>query len=74
MDQYDKQYMFDAPVKLDTVDNLFDLDWTYVKKSLISGRKHDTHATVPHDMAKSEYLATHMLTASITPVGYSMLQ
>ena len=74
LDQYEKQYMFGAPVELDTVENVFDLVWTYVKKSLISRRKHDAHVTVPHDMAKYEYLATHMQTALVTQVlGYSML-
>ena len=27
----EKQYMFRAPVKSDTVDNVFDLVWTYVE-------------------------------------------
>ena len=40
LDQYEKQYMFGAPVKLDTVDHV------------VTIRKHDVHVTVPHNMEK----------------------
>ena len=39
LDQDEKQYMFGAPVKLDTVDNVFDLIWTNVEKSFFKQKK-----------------------------------
>ena len=39
LDQYEKQYMFGAPVKLDIVDHVFDLVWTNVEKVLDERKK-----------------------------------